>query len=149
MTRPPAPVDCPSAQPGMADVRILGVAAGSSDQPRLAYLNEVVAATPEILAQAAPLNPSEIFRLAARCEASRCTHFDGERCQLATRVVKLLPQVAEKLPPCTIRPTCRWHQQEGAAACYRCPQVVTANSGASGLLQEVAGVTTNGGIAAA
>jgi hypothetical protein len=137
----PSAVDCPSAQPGMADVRILGIAAGSIDAPRLAYLNETVAATPEILAQAAPLNPGEIFRLAARCEATRCTHFDGERCQLATRIVKLLPEVSEKLPPCTIRSTCRWHQQEGAAACYRCPQVVTANSRATETLQEVAGVT--------
>jgi len=29
------------------------------------------------------------------------------------------------LPACLIRATCRWYQQEGKAACHRCPQVVT------------------------
>jgi hypothetical protein len=33
--------------------------------------------------------------------------------------------VVDALPACAIRPACRWWQQEGKAACQRCPQVVT------------------------
>ena len=119
------PLRCPSAQPGMPDAQILGIISRDADGPRLAYLNERIPATPELLAQAAPADPREIFRLAARCEQSKCVHFDGARCQLATRIVEMLPEVTGSLPPCTIRRTCRWYQQEGRAACFRCPQVVT------------------------
>lgn len=108
---------CPSAQPEMADAQILGVISTGTNQPRVTYLNEPVAATPELLAQAAPAAPGEIFRLAARCETSKCTHFDGHQCHLATRIVEMLPEVAENLPPCIIRRTCRWYRQEGRAAC--------------------------------
>jgi hypothetical protein len=41
------------------------------------------------------------------------------------RVVEKLPAVAEDLPPCSIRRNCRWWQQEGKAACQRCPQIIT------------------------
>ncbi|WP_375412235.1 hypothetical protein [uncultured Bradyrhizobium sp.] len=130
---------CPSAQPQMPDAQILGVVSDSGNGPRVAYLNEPVAATPELLAQAAPAAPGEIFRLAARCETSKCTHFDGDRCQLATRIVAMLPHVAENLPPCIIRRACRWYHQEGRAACDRCPQVVTRNDDPDEHLKQVAG----------
>jgi hypothetical protein len=35
--------------------------------------------------------------------------------------------VSESLPPCPIRRECRWWQQEGKAACMRCPQIITDN----------------------
>lgn len=91
----------------------------------LAYLNEYLGVTKEILASTAPVNPAQVFRFAAGCEEKACRHFDGAKCQLATRIVQILPAVAEALPACLIRPTCRWYQQEGRAACMRCPQVVT------------------------
>jgi len=123
----------------MTDARVLGVVSGEADTPRLAYLNERVPATPELLAEAAPAEPGEVFRLAARCEQSRCTHFDGGRCQLAARIVESLAVVSDKLPPCIIRSSCRWYSQEGAQACYRCPQIVTLNVDASATLRDVAG----------
>ena len=47
-----------------------------------------------------------------------CGHFDGRDCpRLATRVVQLLPPVVDGVPPCHLRPDCRWWQQEGKAAC--------------------------------
>jgi hypothetical protein len=82
---------------------------------------------------------SQVFRLAARCEETKCSHFDGARCQLAVRIAKLLPEADEKLPACVIRPECRWFRQEGRAACLRCPQILTGNSEADERLQEVAG----------
>ena len=47
--------------------------------------------------------------------------------------------VVRALPRCAIRPTCRWFRQEGPAACFRCPQVVTDSRTASDLQREVAG----------
>ena len=34
-------------------------------------------------------------------------------------------RLADELPPGTIRATCRWFAENRAAACVRCPQVVT------------------------
>lgn len=131
---------CPSAQPGMGDVQVLGVVTRDAAEPRLAYLDEPVAASAEMLAMAAPVPVSQVFRLSARCEESKCTHFDGTRCQLAVRIATLLPEVVDSLPACTIRPDCRWFRQEGRAACLRCPQIVTGTYEADERLQQVAGV---------
>jgi len=131
---------CPSAQPGMGDVQILGVISRDAEEPRLAYLDEAIPATPGTLELAAPLDASQVFRLSARCEEKKCTHFDGIDCQLAVRIAKMLPEVVEHLPACNIRPDCRWFRQEGRAACLRCPQIVTGTHEADELLQEVAGV---------
>lgn len=124
----------------MGGVQILGVISRDTDEPRLAYLDEPVAVTPEHLELAAPLDVSQVFRLSARCEESKCTHFDGARCQLAVRIANLLPEVVDTLPACTIRPECRWFRQEGRAACLRCPQIVTGNYAADERLQQVAGM---------
>jgi hypothetical protein len=131
---------CPSAQPGMGDVQVLGVIMRDAEEPRLAYLDQAVAATPDMLAMAAPVAVSQVFRLSARCEESKCTHFDGTRCQLAVRIAAMLPEVVDALPACNIRPECRWFRQEGRAACLRCPQIVTGTYEADERLQQVAGV---------
>ena len=131
---------CPSAQPGMGDVQVLGVVSRDGAAPRLAYLDQPMAATPEILELAAPVAVSEVFRLSARCEEQKCMHFDGTRCQLAVRIAKLLPEAVDTLPACNIRPDCRWFRQEGRAACMRCPQLVTGNAEADEVLQRVAGM---------
>ena len=116
---------CPSAQPDMAEAEVLGVASGSPEAPRLAYLNARLPVSEDLLAMTAPLPPTRVLRFAARCTERQCTHFDGAKCQLAVRIVEMLPEVSEELPPCVIRRTCRWYAQEGRAACLRCPQIVT------------------------
>ena len=83
-----APKLCPSAQPGMDNCRVLGVVQHDTPQPMLLYLKEPVAATPDVLAMAAPLRPTEVFRLSATCATHKCPHFDGADCQLATRIVR-------------------------------------------------------------
>jgi hypothetical protein len=127
----PRTLSCPSAQPSMEAPRLLGVVEPTAEGPRVAYLNEEVAVTGDLLAAAAPARPAEVFRFSATCEASRCTHFDGTRCKLAARIVDRLPPVVDALPICLIRPTCRWFAQEGREACLRCPQVVTECAEAS------------------
>jgi hypothetical protein len=134
------PLMCPSAQPGMGGVQVLGVISRESEKPTVEYLNERLPATPEVLELAAPAEVSQVFRLSARCEEKKCTHFDGTNCQLAVRIARMLPEVVDALPPCNIRRVCRWFKQEGRAACLRCPQIVTGNPDADDQLKEVAGM---------
>ena len=129
---------CPSAQPDMAEARVIGVVERSADEPRVAYLNEPLPVTNELLAMAGSVKPTEVFRFGARCEERACSHFDGTRCQLATRIVQILPAVSEALPACVIRAECRWFAQEGRAACMRCPQVVTEMPQASETMRRAA-----------
>mgnify|MGYP005840404745 CR=1 FL=1 len=75
--------------------------------------------------------------MASRCMSNSCQHFDGHACRLAQRIVEQLPTVVEALPDCQIRPSCRWWQQEGAAAGLRCPQMVTENHYSSEIMQQV------------
>jgi hypothetical protein len=107
----------------------------------LEYLKEPVSASPDILAMAAPLKPTEVFRLSATCAEHKCPHFDGADCRLATRVVRILPAVVDILPPCIIRKGCRWYFQEGGAACKRCPEITTVTYDLSAQLEEVSGLS--------
>jgi hypothetical protein len=111
----------------MAQSRIFGVMGGSVEEPRVIYLEEPTPAAPDVLALAGPVKPIEVFRIAATCVESACRHFDGKDCQLAARIVQILPAVTEALPACRIRQDCRWFEQEGRPACLRCPQVITQN----------------------
>lgn len=141
---------CPSAQPGMDNCRVLGLVDQDADRqtadygrrpaPRIVYLNEILPATEDVLALAAPLKPTEVFRLSATCAEHKCPHFDGADCRLATRIVEKLPAVVDTLPPCTIRKDCRWFSQEGGAACRRCPEVTTVSYDLSPTAREVSGL---------
>jgi hypothetical protein len=117
-------IHCPSAQPS-ADGLLIGVLTGPAEQRQVAYLTEPQPVTDEILAMAAPATPAQVFRMAAPCMGGGCKHFAGGDCTLAQRVVTALQPVVSRLPPCRIRPTCRWFRQEGREACLRCPQVAT------------------------
>ena len=119
------PPFCPSAQPEMAGSVVFGVIGGTVEEPRVGYLAEPQPVTEELLKLSAPVKPTEVFRIAAPCAGSACQHFDGTNCRLARRIIRLVPAVVELLPPCRLRPQCRWWQQEGKAACMRCPQIVT------------------------
>lgn len=129
---------CPSAQPDMNDCEVLGVVSGTPERPRTAYVTERLPVTADVLRLADPVPPTAVFRLAARCEESKCAHFDGAHCRLATRIVNMLPAVVRLLPPCRLRHSCRWYDQEGAPACLRCPQIVTTTRDTSEELRRVA-----------
>lgn len=116
---------CPSAQPRGKDSFIIGVVGGTVQEPRVQYLQEIVPIANNSPILLALIEPTEIFRFAATCSENCCQHFDGSRCRLVSKTVKLLPEVVKGLPSCQIRSNCRWWQQEGKAACKRCPQVVT------------------------
>ena len=116
---------CPSAQPEIPGSVAFGVIKGSAENPRVAWIERPVPVTSELLALTSPVAPTQVLRIAAPCQEQACCHFDGTDCRLATRLVQLIPAVVESLPPCRIRPDCRWFLQEGSAACRVCPQVVT------------------------
>lgn len=129
---------CPSAQPDMQDAQVLGVLTETPEGSRVAYLNQRQPVTEEILKSTAPVPPTMVLRFSAKCESGKCVHFDGANCQLAQRIVDRLEPVVEALPPCTIRKSCRWFQQEGRAACMRCPQVTTLADLGDPTMREVA-----------
>jgi hypothetical protein len=129
---------CPSAQPDWDGARLFAVVGGTPDRPETAYLDQTQPVTPELLELAGPVAPAEVFRFAAPCAGSGCAHFDGagHSCRLAEKTVRLAHSVVEMLPRCAIRSSCRWWQQEGPAACRRCPQVVTVNYAPSEVIRE-------------
>jgi hypothetical protein len=122
----------------MEGSHIFGVVGGTVDEPRVAYLDEPQPVTTELLKLTEPVLPTEVFRFAAPCAGHGCRHFDGVNCQLATRTVNNLPEAVDLLPPCAIRPNCRWWKQEGKAACLRCPLVVTYNINPSDIITLIA-----------
>ena len=129
---------CPSARPEIAESAVFGVVTGTMEEPRVTYLNQRQPVTDELMALSGSVTPTEVFRIAAPCAGKGCQHFDGTDCRLATRIVQQMSVVAQELPPCSIRRDCRWWQQEGKAACMRCPQVITDNYNASELAVKVA-----------
>ncbi len=135
---------CPSAQPDWEGSKVIGVVGGTPDAPEMAYLSSAEPVTEKLLALAKPVAPSEVFRFAAPCACSGCAHFaSGEsKCRLAEKVVRWVPVAVSRLPACSIRPNCRWWQQEGRAACLRCPQVVTHNLKPSAVMRRAADVLT-------
>ncbi len=129
---------CPSARAEVGNSAVFGVIAGTVENPQVAYLKQVQPLTDELIALSGSVTPTEVFRIAAPCAKTGCQHFDGATCGLATRVANQMDAVSENLPPCPIRRECRWWQQEGKAACMRCPQIITDNYIHSEQLLEVA-----------
>ena len=131
---------CPSAQPDVPGAQVFGVMTGTEQSGlRVGYLSEAQPVTPDVLAAAAPAAPTEVMRIAAPCMGHGCGHFDGANCRLATRIATMLDPAVRTLPRCAIRSSCRWFRQEGPAACFRCPQVVTDMRATSELQRDVAG----------
>lgn len=117
--------DCPSAQPDMEGARPFGVISGTPQETRIAFFKKSALDGFNWREQFATQDATRLFRFGARCDEHKCGHFDGSRCSLGARVKKGLPAVVDALPPCLIRPKCRWFAEQGGEVCLRCPQVVT------------------------
>jgi hypothetical protein len=131
-------LECPSAQPDMVGARVFGVIVGATEQPEVAYLKREATVNLSRLKGMGAVKVTEVFRIAATCEQSRCVHFDGSRCSLGGRIVEHLQPVVDALPPCTVRPTCRWYAEQGREVCLRCPQLVTLAHRKEEILSQVA-----------
>jgi hypothetical protein len=143
MSREKRKLSCPSAQPDMEGARVFGVIGESEAEPRVAYLTESAVVDSSHFDRLGPLQPTHVFRFAAKCEESRCAHYSGERCTLVQRIVNCLDPVVDLLPPCLIRPTCRWFAEAGREACLRCPQVVTMIPKGDDRLNQAARIESN------
>jgi hypothetical protein len=129
---------CPSAQPDMSGAVVLGVVGGTAERPRLGYLAQPQPVTLKLLQLAEPVQPTEVFRFAAPCAEGGCRHFDGARCRLVDKLVARTDRAVDTLPPCRLRPRCRWWAQDGREACLRCPGVVTEDHRAPEALRAAA-----------
>jgi hypothetical protein len=135
-----AGLSCPSAQPDMEGAKPFGVISGTARETRITFFKKDALAAFEWRESFSTADATRLFRFEARCEESRCGHFSDGACSLGHRVKAQLPAVVDALPPCLIRPTCRWHAEQGSAVCLRCPQVVTMIPGGDELLNQVATV---------
>jgi len=135
-----ATLSCPSSRPEEPGALVLGVVNGTATEPRVVFLERPVPVSTELLALADPVAPTEVFRFSARCREGGCPQFDQGRCQIAARMVDELPTAVDRLPACSLRPSCRWWRQEGRAACLRCPSIVTDNYSPDPTMRSVAGV---------
>ena len=129
--------DCPSSTPDIPNSQIFGIVEGTVSDPTVTYLDQPLLTTSKLLATAYPVEPTEIFRFVGTCLEKGCQQFGDGQCQLAKRIVEGLPAVTQTLPTCAIRQRCRWWQQEGKAACLRCPQVVRTNYALSDTARQV------------
>jgi hypothetical protein len=120
-------MSCPSraCEPG---VRVLGVMRRSG---HLAYLQTPVTVDEGFVARArAEGSPERRFRFTGTCLERGCPQWTGERCAVADEVVSSISvAIPSKLPVCTIRGSCRWFAQSGAAACRVCDRVVADSGG--------------------
>jgi hypothetical protein len=129
---PPAPLACPSAPPEWDGARLIGIAGGTAEAPEIRFVLPRPV-TPELLALAGPVTPAEVFRFTAPCQESACRHFRGGRCGVAAAVIAhIAPDAEGPLPPCAIRPECRWWAERGPDACRRCRHVVTDDAARTG-----------------
>ncbi len=124
----------------MEGARPFGVISGTVESTRIAFFKKAALDGFNWREKFSDAEATRVLRFGARCEEARCGHFDGSRCSLGKRVRDVLPAVVDAPPTCLLRPKCRWHAEQGAEVCLRCPQVVTTIPEADTPLNTVASV---------
>ncbi|MFH8386065.1 hypothetical protein ACH4E7_34960 [Kitasatospora sp. NPDC018058] len=87
-------------------------------------------------ASAPGLRPPEArFRFAGPCVGAACGQWEAERCTLGDALAAAAQEIGADdaggpLPPCAVRPTCRWWQQGGPAVCHVCDRIVHTSKAA-------------------
>jgi hypothetical protein len=119
---------CPAAPEYWPNARAFGIVTGSVEQPWVRYLAKPVP-VPQDLPDG--ITPRAVVRIAADCQEGGCRHWTDEACSLAKRVIQQFDPVTARVPPCSIRLICRWWDQEGPAACMRCPAIATDRGAAA------------------
>jgi hypothetical protein len=67
--------------------------------------------------------PEKRFRFAGTCAEGACMHWAGNRCELAEKLSGS-SETRPEFPECGIRLSCRWHAEQGHAACHVCVDIV-------------------------
>ena len=138
MSSKPTDYTCPSASPDMADARVLGVVLGDEHEPRVAYLEKGVAVPPEALNPIEGVSPTRVLRFAGKCLSSGCAQFQEGRCRLGRDILASVDPAPDRVPDCSIRPTCRWFAENGAEVCKRCARIMTTVTRGEPKLLEIA-----------
>jgi hypothetical protein len=128
---------CPSAPPEIDGAVVFGVVSRVDGRPRVDWLETETPVTPDLLALTGDIPPTQVLRIAAKCQESLCAHFENDDCQLVGRLVSALNRVAGERFPCVIRGDCRWFWQESLPACERCSQIATQDAYADARLREI------------
>jgi hypothetical protein len=118
-----APKTCPSSR-CQAGATLLGVVGPNG---KVIYRTEPTQLDQEFVETALQgRSPERRFRFASRCVQSGCKQWTAGKCGIIESVLRASPaQDQDILPQCSIRSTCRWFYQRGAAACAVCPDVIT------------------------
>jgi hypothetical protein len=78
-------------------------------------------------------HPERRFRFAGACVEGACPQWTGCGCAIADLAAEATgvdrPPSPGRLPRCSIRRSCRWFFQRGAAACAVCPLIVADMGG--------------------
>jgi hypothetical protein len=118
------PTLCPSAplEPGVV---LVGVVLTNG---RVAYAADRIELGEEFVAAVTQADsPERMFRFASPCRQTGCQQWTGTQCGVIDLFLEANAHIkAEKeLPQCSIRPQCRWFNQEGEIACALCPHIIT------------------------
>ena len=120
------PLLCPSA-PCEEGARLLGIV--QSDGTVAFTPDEITIDGAFVATARRGRKPEARFRFASPCQRRRCVQWTGERCGVVDAVLRCIAGsgvvVATSLPPCSIRPRCRWFDQSGSVACNACAFVTT------------------------
>jgi hypothetical protein len=133
---------CPSSRPTLSGALAFGVVRASKDGSLTSYLNRAIPAE-EVVGEFDRVHGrtgvavTEVVRFTSPCATTQCRHFDGGTCSLAKRVTENLAPVVDTLPACAIRSCCLWWNQEGKAACFRCPRVRTDDRSAPEAMRRI------------
>ena len=117
---------CPSATGETPDAQIIGFIGADGV---VANIPTAIPLTDEMRGSIGP-QPERIFRLAGRCQESKCANWENQACALIGRmrqeVARRHPPTKPvgKLPRCAIRSACVWWRQTGPDACRVCPHVI-------------------------
>ena len=129
---------CPSASPDAPEARVIGVVLGDEHEQRVAYLEKGVAVPREAIESLKGVAPTRVLRFAGKCASSGCIQFQEGRCRLGRDILASIEPTPERIPDCSIRPTCRWFAENGPEICKRCSRVVTKVTHGEPQLLEVA-----------
>jgi hypothetical protein len=112
-------LDCPSSS-AEGNTKILGIKLHG----KVSLLPQPIPVSKEFLLKANEDNNIHAdFRFTGKCIEKSCKQWAGNKCGLLNNLLHTMEKNATAIPDCPIRNTCRWHQQEGFAACKICTLV--------------------------
>jgi len=115
---------CPSSV-AVEGANLLGVV---NEEGTIGYIGNQIEVTKELLSQISQIpHPEKHFRFSNKCVECGCKQWQGGNCSVIKNIISSDSEKSNRLPSCSIRPTCRWYSQEGSEACYHCAFVITDN----------------------